>query len=164
MSLNEQETASPQPTVSEQQTKWDYRFLRLAKEIASWSKDPSTQCGAVVVRPDKTIASLGYNGFPKGMPDRPEDYADREVKYSRVIHAEMNALLNAKEQLLGYTLYVWPFFPCDRCAVHIIQSGIKRVVCPPLPPGKEHWGESFKKSVIYFREAEVETHMYLGDI
>lgn len=143
---------------------WDKRFLRLAREIAEWSKDPSTQCGAVIVRNDRTIASLGYNGFPRGMKDDAELYADREIKYSRVVHAEMNALLNAKEPVMGYSLYVWPFFPCDRCAVHIIQAGIARIVCPPLPAGKERWADIMSKSAAYFKEANVSAVMYMGDL
>src|SRR4051812_43949974 len=99
--------------------KWDRRFLQMARLVASWSKDPSTKCGAVIVRPDKTVASVGFNGFPKGTNDDDELYADRETKYSRVVHAEQNALIFAREPLDGYTMYTWPqgFGPtCDRCA------------------------------------------------
>lgn len=134
--------------------KWDIRFLNMAEVISSWSKDPSTQCGAVVVRPDKTIASLGFNGFPRGMRDDKKFYDLRDEKLSRVIHAEMNALLTAKESLAGYTLYVYPFSPCDRCAVHIIQAGIKRVVFPALLP--QRWQDSFNRTMKYFEEAGVE--------
>lgn len=111
--------------------KWDIRFLMLAQHIAQWSKDPSTKCGAVIVRPDKTVASLGFNGFPRGCDDSPALYDDRPTKYSRVIHGEVNAVLNAYERLNGYTLYSWPpgLAPtCDRCATLVIQSGIARVV------------------------------------
>lgn len=130
--------------------KWDNRFLKMAREISTWSKDPSTQCGAVIVRPDKTIVSLGYNGFPRGMPDNDELLTNRDEKLFRVVHAEMNAILTAREPLLGYTLYVWPFSPCERCAVHIIQSGIKRVVYPIT--NVERWAESFQRSRKYMME------------
>ena len=56
---------------------WDKRFLNLATEVASWSKDPSTQAGAVIVGPDKRIISVGFNGFPMGMPDTSALYEDR---------------------------------------------------------------------------------------
>ena len=79
--------------------KWDGRFVELASHIAKWSKDPSTKCGAVIVRSDKTIASVGYNGFPRGLDDSGKLYDNRSVKYDRVIHAEMNAILNASESL-----------------------------------------------------------------
>ena len=50
-------------------TKWDNRFLVLAKLIGSWSKDPSTKVGAVIVDQDNKIVSVGYNGFPKNISD-----------------------------------------------------------------------------------------------
>jgi dCMP deaminase len=92
-------------------TNWRTRYLDLAAVVASWSRDPSTKVGAVIVRPDKTIASVGYNGFPRQMRDTPERYADREEKYSRIIHAEVNALLHARESVTGYDMYVWPYMP-----------------------------------------------------
>lgn len=111
--------------------KWDHRFLRLAREVSSWSKDPSTKCGAVIVRPDRSIASTGFNGFPKKTSDADELYADRELKYARVVHAEMNAIVQAREPLEGYSIYTWPpgyGGACDRCSAHIIQAGITRLV------------------------------------
>ena len=106
----------------------------MAEHVSKWSRDPSTKCGAVIVRPDKSLASTGFNGFPRGMDDDEELYDNREVKYDRVIHAELNAILSAHEPVRGYTLYVWPLPTCSRCAVHVIQSGISRVVCPPISP------------------------------
>lgn len=110
---------------------WDLWFLGMAEYISTASKDPSTKCGAVIVRPDKTVASVGFNGFPKGCDDDPAIYADREQKYSRVVHAEQNALLHAGEPVKGYTMYTHPpgFGPsCDRCTAHIIQAGIETVI------------------------------------
>jgi dCMP deaminase len=137
--------------------KWDDRFLELAKLISTWSKDPSTQTGAVIVRPDRTIISVGYNGFPKGMNDEPKLYADRETKYSRIVHCEMNAILNAKQSVEGCTLYTVPFASCDRCAIHCLQAGIKTFVFPTLPKKLEkRWSESVFKTKCYFHEAGVE--------
>ena len=136
--------------------KWDHRYLMLAREIALWSKDPSTQCGAVIVRPDKTIASLGYNGFPRGIADSSKRLEDREMKYALTIHAEVNALLNAHGPVSGYTLYVWPFQPCDRCAVQLIQAGITRVVS--ILPSDDHrrrWGDAFARAAALLDEAGV---------
>ena len=48
--------------------KWDIRFLEMAKLVASWSKDPSTQVGAIAVR-NRTVIAQGYNGFPRGVDD-----------------------------------------------------------------------------------------------
>jgi len=123
---------------------WDEYFLRIAGVAAQKSKDPSTKVGAVIVRPDRTIVSLGYNGFPRGVADTPERLNDRPTKYSLVVHAEMNAILSARESLNGYTLYTVPFMPCDRCFMHVIQAGIKRVVFPPATPEQnERWGSAF---------------------
>lgn len=112
---------------------WDMRFLRLAREIASWSKDPSTQVGAVITRPDRTVASVGYNGFPRQMPDRVENLLDRPQKYARTVHAEINALLHAGERISGYTLYTWPLLPCERCLVQLVQAGVQRFVSTDCP-------------------------------
>ena len=137
--------------------KWNMRFLELARLIASWSRDPSTKCGAVIVRPDKTIASLGFNGFPRGMHDDVSLYDDRETKYSRILHAEDNALLSSFERLAGYGLYTWPLPPCDRCAVRIIQSGITYVMAPEITESlKDRWGDALKRTEAYFQEAGVQ--------
>lgn len=141
---------------------WHSRFIELAAHVAQWSKDPSTQCGAVIVRPDKTIASLGYNGFPRGIEDKVELLADRPRKYERVIHAEMNAILNAKESLDGYTLYCHPGGTspsCTRCCVHVIQSGIKRVVhvhSPSDDPRRNGGEEGVALTLALYKEAGVE--------
>lgn len=136
---------------------WDEYFLSIAAIAASKSKDPSTKVGAVIVRPDRTIVSVGYNGFPRGVADTPERLNDRPTKYSLVVHAEMNAILSARESLNGYTLYTVPFMPCDRCFVHVIQTGIKRVVFPPATVSQEkRWGEAFARVRFLAIEAGIE--------
>jgi len=107
--------------------KWDMRMLDLAKLVASWSKDPSRHVGAVIARPDHSIVSVGYNGFARGVEDKPERYNEKAVKYELVVHAEMNAILAAKEPLTNCVLYC-TLMPCSRCAAGIINSGIKKVV------------------------------------
>jgi len=135
--------------------KWDKRFIELAQLVASWSKDPSTKTGAVIVRSDRTVASLGFNGFPRNTDDNAAFYDDRDVKYAKIIHAELNAILNAKEPIKGFTLYT-SLFPCDRCATCIIQSGIGRVVTLTASDElKKRWRESFDNSSKYFKEAMV---------
>jgi dCMP deaminase len=139
--------------------KWDLRFLELAKLISTFSKDPSTKCGAVIVRPDKTIASTGFNGFPQLLKDNSELYDNRDIKYSRIIHGEVNALLFAKEPVTGYTLYTTG--PCcDRCAVQMIQAGIKRFVAYTAPDMEVRWGEAFKRTFSYYEEAGLEHKEY----
>lgn len=133
------------------------RFLRLAQHISNWSKDPSTKTGSVIVRPDSTVASLGYNGFPRSIKDSPELLNNREEKYKRTIHCEMNAILSARESVNGYTLYNWPGQSCERCAVHIIQAGIARVIAPKIDNEfNNRWKESHKLAEELFKEAGVE--------
>ena len=135
--------------------------MKLAQEVSTWSKDPSTQTGAVLVSPDKTDIIVGFNGFAKRMKDDPELYANREVKYSRIIHCEVNAVILAKRPVDGYTLYTYPFLSCDRCAVTMVQAGIVRAVAPkPTPEQSVRWEAAFVKTRAYFAEAGVEVVEY----
>ncbi len=87
-----------------------------------------------------------------GMEDKPEWWNDREEKYSRVIHCEMNALLFANRKMLpeGCTLFTYPFMSCDRCVVHMIQAGIRRFVAPVATREQnERWGASFARTREY---------------
>lgn len=135
---------------------WDEKGIGLAKHIATWSKDPSTQAGAVILDGEHRVASLGYNGFPRGVKDLPERLTNREVKYRMVVHAESNALLFARGPVRGGTIYVWPFMPCATCAAKLIQAGIARVVAPPTPPDlAERWGADLEITKQMFHEAGV---------
>lgn len=136
--------------------KWDGRFLDLATFVAEWSKDPSTKVGAALVRPDRTVAAVGFNGFPRGVLDHVERYEDRAIKYEMVVHAEMNALLSSRESLEGYTLYVAPLPPCTQCAAAIIQRGIRRVVIAMPGELPATWAQKWTISATMFREAGVE--------
>lgn len=139
-------------------SKWVARFSDLAKEVSTWSKDPSSCVGAVIVRPDRTVASVGFNGFPRGVEDSSFLIENRDAKLLRTIHAELNAILAAKEPLVGYSIFVWPFQPCAQCAAAIIQSGIKEVYCPYNDHmAQERWSESFKAALQMFDEAGVTT-------
>jgi dCMP deaminase len=136
---------------------WHYRFLELAKNISSWSKDPSTKVGAVIFDSDKRIVSVGYNGFPKNISDDPEKYLNREIKYQMVIHAEINAILFAKRDLNNCSIATWPFISCSNCTSAIIQAGIKKIVSPKLPENLiERWGKSCDLSIEMYKQANVE--------
>lgn len=138
--------------------KWDDRFLELSSLIGSWSKDPSTKVGAVIVRPDKTIASVGYNGFPRGYDDA---YGTREDKLLKTVHAELNAILSAREPLHGYTIYVSPLCPCSNCAAAIVQAGITHAVYE-MGAVRPEWAESFRATGQIFAQAGVTTKQYPG--
>ena len=136
--------------------KWKLRFLGLAEYIAQWSKDPSTKVGAVIVRPDKSIVSMGFNGFPKGVDDNIERYHNRNIKYELIVHGELNAISFANEPITGCVLFTWPFLPCVRCAGIIIQSGICHVIAPQLPNAlKERWEKSLTGTKNMFNEANI---------
>lgn len=112
---------------------WDDYFMGVAILAAKRSKDPNTQVGACIVDDSNVILSTGYNGFPKGCSDDVfpwirSAYSEFDTKYPYVVHAELNAILNAGgKSLRGSRIYV-ALFPCNECAKAIIQSGIDEVV------------------------------------
>ena len=141
--------------------KWDYRFLRIAHEVKSWSKDPSTKCGCVLVR-NRRIVSSGFNGLSSGLSDNLERYLDRDFKLAAIIHAEKNALLNAAKNgtgTEGATLYV-TLHPCCQCAAAVIQAGVPLVVCPNPESGPERWRANFKMANDLLCEAGVKVLYY----
>jgi len=135
---------------------WDDYFIDLARMVATRSKDPSSQVGAVIVR-DRNILSTGYNGFPRGVnDDRPERY-ERPTKYLWIVHGEENAILNAGRNgtaTEGSTLYVTPFAPCVPCAKAIIQSGIREVVIDALIENPR-WADEFAEADAILKAAKV---------
>ena len=109
---------------------WDEYFMGIAMLAAKRSKDPNTQVGACIVSQDNIIISTGYNGMPKGCSDDEYPWArdGEQTKYPYVVHAELNAVLNANgRDLRGSKLYV-ALFPCNECAKAIIQSGISEIL------------------------------------
>jgi dCMP deaminase len=146
---------------------WDKRFLDLCIHISQWSKDKSTQVGAIVVNEDRQIVCTGYNGFPRGIMDTEERLDDRETKLQLVVHAEMNCITQAARygiSLKGCTMYltatgtegtVWGGPPCCRCTVHVIQSGIKEVVSLPIRTVPSRWHDDIAKAKSILSEAGV---------
>jgi dCMP deaminase len=131
----------------------------MAAMVATFSKDPSTKTGAVITDHHNNVVATGYNGFPYGMSDDSDLYAERDEKYSRIIHCEMNAILRAGKLLecSYYTLYTWPFMSCDRCVVHMLQAGITRFVAPKMPKDKaERWKDNMERATKYIEECRGE--------
>ena len=142
--------------IKHDEDKWDKRFLNLAKEISTWSKDPSTQVGAIAVK-DRKVLAQGYNGFPRNMKDLEDRYNNREEKYTYIVHAEKNVIYNATYNgvsLKDSTMYVYGLPVCSECAKGIIQTGVKRVVMLEMIV-PEKWRESFKNTKLMFDEAGV---------
>ncbi|PVV05850.1 MAG: hypothetical protein B6D77_17670 [gamma proteobacterium symbiont of Ctena orbiculata] len=139
--------------------KWDTRFLGLAAYISSWSKDPSSQVGAVITDGNRII-SLGYNGFAAGVEDKQERLEDRDRKLNLTIHAEENAMIFAKRDLTGCTVYV-THPPCPRCASKLIQEEVGRIVyIKPSEDFLSRWADDIQLSREMYREAGVEVTGY----
>lgn len=145
--------ANPETSLS----KWDIRFLERAMDAARDSKDPSTKVGAALVSQDRTKVLFGYNGFARKMEDRAEWYSNREEKYPRVIHAEMNALILGGIPVDGFTCYTWPMLSCERCFVHLVQAGVSRFVAPKATAhNAARWEPMFEKTRKYAIEMGIE--------
>jgi dCMP deaminase len=115
--------------ISHTQEEWDIHMLKIAKLCSEMSKDPSTKVGAVIVSSDHKVISMGYNGFPKEIPDYKEWYYDRKKKYELIVHAELNALNNTESDIpSGSSIYVYPLKPCKNCYDILKSHGIKRFV------------------------------------
>ena len=154
----------------------DIKYLNLARHFSTWSKDPSTQVGAVVIGKQGQVLSQGYNGFPRGVDDNAERYDNRVTKYKFVVHAEMNCIYNASytgASLNGATLYVYGLPVCSECAKGIIQVGIKRIVIPFITSEStpDKWKasantahEMFIEARVKYQSLDIETEKFVFDL
>lgn len=146
--------------------KWDLRYLRMAREIANFSKDPSTKCGAVLVQADRSPISFGFNGLPKNIPASAEleILNNRGTKIALILHAEENCVRFAESKNLeGSCIYIYPFMPCSKCSSLLMQYGIKRVVAPKMDEKSERylrWKESFELTAEFLELGGVELKLY----
>lgn len=138
---------------------WDEWGLALAAAVATRADCTRRQVGAVIMTPDHSIVSTGYNGAPPGHPGcltagacprgqaNREDvpgYADPRVVSGEVapssydigpgaciaLHAEQNALLRAsRADMVGSTLYITNE-PCGGCWRMISGTPIARIIWP----------------------------------
>lgn len=135
---------------------WDVRFMRVARLVAGWSKDPSTKVGVVLVR-DRKIVATGYNGFPSGIADD-DRLNDREQKYPLIVHAEMNAILQAGSESRGSTLYCWGpgwVSPCQDCVKHLITVGVHSMVYA-VTKVEPRWSGEQEAAALTLREANID--------
>jgi dCMP deaminase len=145
--------------------KWTDYFLNLAENVKLKSKDNSTQIGAVIVGEDNEVLSTGYNSFPRGLDDNLQERQERPEKYFWMVHAELNAILNAARvgtKLKNSTIYITSGIPCVDCAKSIVNAGIKTVYCKKVctTKNKEKWEESQKRSIQLLKECEVSIYFY----
>ena len=142
--------------MTQDEEKWHRRFLRLAAEIAEFSKDPSTKVGCILVR-DRRIISTGYNGFPRGISDSFDRLLDRDKKYEMTVHAEINAVTTAALHGVsteGSTAYV-TFQPCSRCAAVLINAGIKEVYVTTDSLIPDRWLDNMVLAANLLKEAGI---------
>ena len=125
-----------------------------AEIVAKKSKDPNTQVGAVIVSPDRRRIAVGFNGFPVGLDETEERWGD---KYRFVLHAELNAIVNSKTDLTGWTLYT-TMFPCENCRNIILQSGISRVVY--LNDSSVSLAGTIEETIAIFKEMKVDIERF----
>ena len=142
---------------------WDEYFMGVAMLSARRSKDPNTQVGACIVSETNRILSMGYNGFPNGVPDEefPWNREGEDNKYLYSTHSELNAILNYRGgSLEGCKMYV-TLFPCNECAKAVIQTGIKEVV---YLSDKYAEGIQFQASKKLLEMAGVKVRAYQGRV
>jgi len=135
---------------------WDEYAMSIAEAVAKKSKDPWHKVGAVVLREDHSIASVGYNGFPQGQE---EDWSSREERSKYVIHAEQNALRYTQPgegKILVSTL-----LPCRDCLKTIAAYKIKRVLYKEIyksDPIALEIAEKMGVTLIQFQKEKLSSH------
>lgn len=121
-------------------------FMDIAKTISQASKDPSTKVGSVIVDSNQRIVSTGYNGFVSGNDENYMTF-DKPMKYGLIIHAEMNALLFARQNVTNNTLFT-THSPCSECLKHILQCGIRKIYYDKLYVLSEEQKESIRLLIL----------------
>ncbi len=138
--------------------KWAGRLLKMAKEVADWSKDESTKVGAVITTYDGSPVSWGFNGMPMGLDDSKPERHERPLKYKWMGHAERNAMdLSSRVDLSDCVMFV-TFFPCSSCAQSIIQRKVKTLVVDvnyTADKVPERWQEDMNIALEMLQEANV---------
>ena len=152
--------------LSNREMKWALRFMDMAMNVSTWSKDTSAKVGVVVVGDENRVLTLGYNGLPRGVDERPPERHERPEKYKWYEHGERNAIYNAAAEgirLKGSTMYA-PNAACCDCARAVVQSGISRFIYFSDGPffDRPDWVESLQTALTIFREGGVELVCFSG--
>lgn len=149
----------------ERKTRFDERWMGLARHISTWSEDRSRQVACVIVDRDQVLVSIGWNGFPRGVNGSIDERHERPQKYDWTKHAEENAIANAARKgnsTNGCTLYV-PWYPCAGCAGDIVQAGINEIVTFEPDWNDPTYAESFKRASQILHEGGVFVRTMAGD-
>lgn len=135
--------------------KWNNRFIKLAEHVSEWSKQ-GHKIGAVITNTKNEVISLGYNGFPSGIEDD-KRLENKELRREMCIHAEQNCILHAKQDLTNCKIYIYGYCCCSKCALLIIQSGIKEVYYKNIPNKKtsEYWEKDLAFAKDLLKEAKI---------
>jgi dCMP deaminase len=137
-------------------SKWDFRWIKMAEEVKTWSKDPRKKVGCVLVKGKRDIAK-GYNGLPEKLSDDLSRLKNPEFKDKVIIHAEKNAIYHALDfgiPVRGCTAYI-TYHPCARCASMLIEVGISKIVCPSPKLAPPKWEQDFSLSSNILYEAGI---------
>jgi dCMP deaminase len=144
---------------------WTEYFLNIAEVIKSKSKDQTTHIGAVIAGKGNEILSTGYNSFPRGIHDFEDYRQERPEKYFWMVHAEINAIINAAR--IGVStneskMYLTCGIPCTNCGKAIINAGIKEIYCKKedTTVNREKWDEEAKRTLEMFGEAGIVVNYY----
>ena len=128
--------------------------MRRAKEVSTWSKD-TTKCGCVIANGKNHIAE-GYNGFPSRIEDKAELISNREEKWKRTVHSEINAILRMYSgPYLGTDMYCYPHLPCFQCVPIILSTDIRYLHCVSNYP--REWD---KDTLKLLAEGNIKTNLY----
>ena len=144
--------------------KWQLRFLRMAYQTASWSKDASTQVGCVIVTPNGKPRSFGFNGMPMGVDDTLPERHERPEKYLWFEHAERNAFYLADRSLAGCILFSTHIL-CPDCARGAIQKEIAAVVIDRYNgTDSDFWKEKHPATLTMLSEAGIKLFQIYSDV
>lgn len=142
---------------------WQEYFMNIAEAVSKKSKDPSSKVGAVLVRPDKTIASVGFNGFPRRIEDNIAYLTDtkyREAKLRFMVHAEKNAInFNRDNTTQNYIMFV-SRHPCRPCALEIACTDINYVYYRHDEDFMDRWADSVAEAKEVFEKAGISLVRY----
>ena len=141
------------------------KFFPTAKTVADLSKDPSTKVGAIALDEDYNILVVGYNGFPRKVVDSADLYANRDIKYQRIVHAEMNIVAQAASMgvsLKGCTVLITSLHPCSICTRLLIQAGVKQIIVGELKKISPLWQMHWEASKPLLKEAQIPVYEWDG--